>query len=689
MQTIKFRNCLLLLIGIMVMISSFGRGNAADIHVKINPRTGDYGISSSKLGWTFSGSIGHPLNKLRGFTSRDSIGEYSVLDFNWKSNQEYSGRIRWYLNKPIVLFSLFTPNGTKDLPVIPFPDFTKMPDSLLQFSYANQKGTQPYFGLEETASPWLFFNNQLEACVISPVTDFMISKMTGDGKTHIASGLNPEVTMLPAGFVHRTILVFQIGIQKTWNEWGKAMRELYNRKRPANDNGTILKYFGYLANDFGDNGIYIPGKENAQYLLTLRGYYRKENIPLGYMQLENIGYLHPKYPTIDQSLASFQNELALPLIINSRWKDTTSPYRQKHSFSGISAIDSGYWKEVMGHLKQSGVVGFEQDGLNDTYTQNPDMMSNVTIGNSFTDKMAKAASDKGINIYYSQPLSMHFMQGLKYNNLTVIRSTGDRFTRNQWKSLVYNAQLAIEMGAWPQTGDFKSKELDNMIVSVLSAGPVAISDFKGIEDKPNILMACRQDGELVKPDAPLLPLDKNYLSLARNEKKPILSYTYTRHGTLETGYLLAFADENTSEKEFTFQLKDIGMTGKAVVFNPVSQEVQTLKAGETYRRSLPGDQFSFLMVAPITSSGIAFLGDAGKIAATGKKRISSLSSVGKKMRVNVIFSSAEKEVILRGYAEKQPKSNKGILLYDAKTKIFSLTVNAPEKAKSLGLELEL
>lgn len=682
------RKCLLLFLGNVFLLSAIGRVAAADIHVTINPKTGGYAVSSSKLGWTFGGSIGYPLQKLKGFTSRDSIGDYSVLDFNWKSNQEYSGRIRWYLNKPIVLFSLFTPNGTKDLPVIPFPDFTKFPDSLYSFSYADQKVAKPFFGLEETATPWLLFNKNSDACLMSPATDFMISKMIGDGKNHLASGLNPEVTMLPAGFVHRTILVFQKGIQKAWNEWGDALRRLYNRKTMVNDNGPLLKYVGYLANDIAFNKSNDIGKGNTQSLLALHEHYRKEGIPMGYLQLENVGHTDLKTDIINRPLASFQKEMGLPFIVNNSSIDTTRTYQQKNTFPGISSVDSGFWKGVMINLKQSGVIGFEQDGLNDIYTENPEMLSNLNMGNYFTDKMAGEAREQGINIFFAQPLAGHFMQGLKYNNLSAIRSTGKRFARDQWKSFVFNSQLTKEMGAWPKSGGFKSMELDNMIVSVLSAGSVAVIDPQGMEVKSNIYMACRPDGELVKPDAPLLPLDKNYVSLARKEKKPILAYTYTRHGSLETGYLLAFADENTSVPDFTFQLKDIGLVGKTVVYNPVSHEIQTLKAGETYHGSLSGDQYIFLMVAPVTSSGIAFLGDAGKIAATGKKRIAAISSVGKKMRIKVIFSQGEKNILLKGYAEKQPKSNTGILLYDAKSKMFSLEIKAPEKGDFIGIELE-
>ena len=39
--------------------------------------------------------------------------------------------------------------------------------------------------------------------------------MHGDGKTLLASGLNPHLADLPAGFTHRSLLVFGSGIRTT------------------------------------------------------------------------------------------------------------------------------------------------------------------------------------------------------------------------------------------------------------------------------------------------------------------------------------------------------------------------------------------------------------------------------------------------------------------------------------------
>lgn len=712
---------------LLLLVSAFLPASAANepsgIHVSINPKSGTYGITSRKLGWKFSGSFGQPLQKLKGVSGKDSIGEYSSLVFNWTSNQEYSGRIRWYWYKPIVIFSLTTPRGTNGKPVLPFPDFTKLPDSVFHFSYHNRIFPLAQYVLEETSSPWMLFNKKMDACILSPASDFIVSKMTGDGKNHFASGINPEVTQLPAGFTHNTIMVLQKGIRNTWDTWGDALRALYKRKRPANDADTLLKYFGFWTDVGGDYYYtYDTTKGYAGTLLSLKDHYQKEGIPLGYLQLDSWWYQKtknnvygqsgaekkkPEYPAalwnrsgglweykadpqlFPNGLSAFQKELGLPLVTHNRWIDSSSPYHDRYKISGISAIDPGYWKEIMGYLKQSGVIGYEQDWMNYAYTLNPEMISDIKIGNAFTDEMAKAANENGINLQYCMALPRYFMQGVKYNNLTTIRTAGDRFMPKRWMYFLFTSQLAYEMGIWPWSDVFKSREKDNMIVSVLSAGPVGTGDSIGTESKENILLACRQDGVLVKPDLPLLPMDKNYPSMALKEQKPILAYTYTRHKDLQTSYVFAFAEDSTKVNDFSFQLKDIGMSGNTIVFNPANKEVKKLRTGEIFTASLSEDHYQLYIVAPVTASGIAFLGDAGKIAATGKKRIAAISTTGNKLQVQVLFAKGEDTIILQGYAEKRPFTKSGKLIYDKVNKLFTLELSSPSKGSSRNIEMAL
>ena len=71
-------------------------------------------------------------------------------------------------------------------------------------------------------------------------------------------------------------------------------------------------------------------------------------------------------------------------------------------------------------------------------------------------------------------------------------------------------------------------------------------------------------------------------------------------------------------------------------------------------------------------SGIAFLGDESKIAATGKKRISDISNEKGNVVVKVIFADGETSVNLNGYSKHPVYSNKGDVKYNPQTQLFSL-----------------
>jgi hypothetical protein len=228
------------------------------------------------------------------------------------------------------------------------------------------------------------------------------------------------------------------------------------------------------------------------------------------------------------------------------------------------------------------------------------------------------------------------------------------------------------MGIWPWCDVFKSHETGNMIVSVLSAGAVGIGDAIGKEDKRNIMLACRSDGVLVKPDVPLLPLDEDYLHAARHEHRPVLAFTYTDHTGLITGYLFAFDNTRNDDNALCFRPAALGMSGKVVVFNPHTKQLRMMDAGNDFRDQLTGESYAYYIIAPVTSSDIAFLGDADKIAATGRQRIAAISDEDGVLQIKVLFAKGESFVRLRGFSVGPVTTDKGDIDYQPETHLFTL-----------------
>jgi hypothetical protein len=194
-----------------------------------------------------------------------------------------------------------------------------------------------------------------------------------------------------------------------------------------------------------------------------------------------------------------------------------------------------------------------------------------------------------------------------------------------------------------------SGETGNLILSVLSDGPVGTGDRIGKEDKSNILMAARPDGVLVKPDRPARPCDQSYL----DRKAPVLASTFTSHGDLRTLYLFGSPrfEKNTN---LQFSLADLGATGKYYLLDRLTGLGRLVDASETVDYPIGESGFKFLEAAPVSKSGIVLLGDLGKFVATGKHRVASVTDALRGLTFRVSFAAGEGPVVLTAICPTMP-----------------------------------
>lgn len=690
--------------------------------VAVDRTAGTYTLQARNPRWTWSGSVGAPLAHVHTSPGSDRIGPYLETTFDWKSGHLYTGSIRCYRESPVAMFSLRVHGKTTMLPPA-FPAFTTFPDSLHGFSYAERVFAPHQFRLNRTSTPWLFFDGRLHAFVLSPASDFLVASMEGNGIDTIASGLRASVKNLPADFVHRSLLAVDTGIGVCWNDWGTALQKWYGKRRPANDQDAVLKYFGYWTDNGAD--YYYNYDTTLGYtgtLLRLRQTYREERIPLGYMQLDSwwydksiydpegrpvAGHKNKKLPdgpwnryggtlsyTADpflfpNGLAAFQRQLGLPLVVHGRWIDPQSPYHSQYRISGLAPVDSAYWQHTAAYLKAAGVICYEQDWLNYIYSGTPAMQSDLDTGNAFTDGMAHAMKARGIDLQYCMLLPGFYLQGLKYDNLTTIRPSSDRFEPGKWRDFIYNSQFTYAVGAWPWCDVFKSHETGNMILAVLSAGAVGTGDSMGLEDKRHIAMAARNDGVLVKPDVPAVPLDASYLRDAEDPASPMAAWTYTDHGALRTAYVFAFSRRKDRRESITLSGRNLGIRGAFVAYDKLSGQARLLEENQAYTMTPGADGYVFTEFAPVTPAGIAFFGDQGKFVGTGKKRISGIQATASAMRITVIFGKGDGPVTLEGYYLHDFTADRGTLKKEAPAKRFTLLVNPPASGSSETVTLRI
>lgn len=681
------------------------------VSVEVNTN-GDYEIRAREPAWAFGGTVGNPIQEIKTSSGQDTIGAYQEVTFRW--NAQFSAGIRRYDEKPAVLFAVNLPAGA-NVTNVAFPSFTRLPANLHGFSYREENFAPPSFKLEQNGTPWLLFDDAANTAVLSPAANFLVARLSGDERTGIASGLNPEIGTLEKPLTHRSLLVFGRGVGVTFQAWGGILTDLYGKKRPPDDADPTLKYYGYWTDNGAD--YYYRYDKDLGYrgtLLKLVESYRRQGIALGYFQLDSWWYQKStrepdgkegkekkvadlpagrwnRYGgTMDytadpdlfpQGLAAFQKELGLPLVMHGRWVDRESPYQKQYKFSGVAPIDPAYWEDRMAYLAMNGVCCYEQDWLDRIYF-NSDLGRAVGLGDAFTDGMAAASAKHGLMMQYCMALPRYFLQGAKYANLTTIRTSGDRFEPGKWRHFLYTSQLAAALGIWPWCDVFKSGETGNMIVAVLSAGVVGTGDTMGKEAPENIRLAARADGVLVKPDRPMVPTDDTYLREARGAGGALTAWTCTDHGDRRTLYGFAFipGKQHIGDADYPWEINPqaLGIISPAFAYDVIGKRGTSLAAGQPYTGVLEG-QYSFVIIAPIGPSGIAFLGDADKITSTGKQRIADIRESAESLKVTLLTAPGESAVTLHGFAESAPTCQlaDGKILpvqYDVATKHFTVTV---------------
>jgi hypothetical protein len=203
----------------------------------------------------------------------------------------------------------------------------------------------------------------------------------------------------------------------------------------------------------------------------------------------------------------------------------------------------------------------------------------------------------------------------------------------------------------------------------------------GSETKTNLDQAVRADGVIVKPDASIVPMDRSYINDAKNLSAPLIASTFTDRGGIKTEYVFAFNRDAHSSGNVEFTISELGVNQQVYVYDYFAKTARRLGPHESCSALLAPKGSAYYVVAPISKSGIAFLGDATKFVGTGKQRIASVQDQPGRLSVQLVLAENEKSVVLHGYSAAAPRASVsgGVsdpLQYDSAAGHFSIEVRA-------------
>ena len=218
-----------------------------------------------------------------------------------------------------------------------------------------------------------------------------------------------------------------------------------------------------------------------------------------------------------------------------------------------------------------------------------------------------------------------------------------------------------------------SRELPELILATLSAGPVGVGDAVGEIDASNLRMAMRSDSVLLKPDVPIEPLDVSFISDARHPGAPMIAATRSGDETEVFAY-----PRTDSEERTTVSLRELGIRGPAYEWDWVRQSGRRIAAGGSFAMAFQ-DGWAYAVVTPIGRTGIAVLGDTGKIVPLAGERFPSVTNSAEP-HVTITYAPGEDVVRLAGYAARRPiiralRGSVASLQYDGPAHLFRVTVH--------------
>ncbi|HOO57266.1 MAG TPA: hypothetical protein PLN69_10610 [bacterium] len=575
-------------------------------------------------------------------------------------------------------------------------------------------------GESQVKTPLLIFDEQGKTGILSPYNDYLVRvsrvlDLTDRGYgPAVAVGLLGEVEKLNPGHESRSILHFNdTGISNTIYSWGSELLRATDKKPLDKDSTFFLKYIGYWT----DNGGYYyyrtePDKNYETSLLEMNRYMLEEKIPARYMQMDSYWYpkseedyglmvWEPLEEMFPEGFESFQKKLGLKMTFHNRYFAIDSPYQDRMPFvkSGIGVHPTT--REVFdiwaADVKRWGGVMYEQDWLGTQVTRVDELRKDPYLGEDWLRFMSEAMDDKGLDIQYCMPSVGFYLASTRFQNVSNIRSANDYFIRarggsNQlWWEHIYTSVFIHALGVYPfkdvivtnpPEKEFKTfgekqyywsdgirKQVgarlfepfyhQSALLSILSAGPVGFGDRIHDVNKPIVMLMSDEEGDLVKPSRPLIPLEKMYYYDPMNTNKSLTGYTLSSVSDLTWYYVLGMNVSATPVTDkFELNSKDLPVEGKYVVYDFIKQRAKQIDGGEfEINTKLKMLDFIYLVLAPVSGNGRALIGDTGKYVTASDERIVSWKDSEGSMEVELAGPEGSYTVVTI-YSPDEPKSVK-------------------------------
>lgn len=418
------------------------------------------------------------------------------------------------------------------------------------------------------------------ALVISPFSNIMAQNgMYDNNAKRLEFGLLGSVTSIPAGTCSSVIAYAAWTPTSAVNGFGATLLA-HNGKagRPwdtsALDDDTIQK-ISYST----DNGAFYYYNSfpfsNEQDALEAILTEKKISLPsFGSILLDSWWYNKGPHGGVKNwtatndtfprgGLPGFHKTVKLPVIAHNRYWSSETVYAHENGGTYNFIIekkngkaipdDQSFWDDLLRNGTQKwGLAVYEQDWLHNEWEGMDATLQNVSLSMTWLSQMGLAANRSGVRIQYCMAYPRFALASTMIPAVDQIRVSDDyrvdithsrKYSVNLYVGT--SSLLAAALGLAPSKDVFWStsnqpgypskygKNISEMnpeleaVVSILTAGPVAVGDRYGYTNKSLLIMICSQNGKLLKPSWPAIPIDQYHVQRALGSGGPQGELTYT------------------------------------------------------------------------------------------------------------------------------------------------------------------
>jgi hypothetical protein len=416
----------------------------------------------------------------------------------------------------------------------------------------------------------LFDESARRGLVLGPLSGFTASVNALHEGDALAVGPHGMIEELPAGYSLDTVLVLGGGVVAAQMDYGSLLLVAHAKQRLLPNVSVAVRALMYSADGYP---YYDPASGNGTcgnyedvYLALQKGN-RAQGLPYRTSMLDSFWYGQAVFDGVwrwdDRSpcfrsrfprgLPWLRRELGMEFVAHLGTWLQASPYAARYKFVNDAAspyalpAEAEFWEDLFWNATHGdqgwGLSVMKQDHQDqqigcDWNHGTPvchrwEGMTSPTLISDWLGQMARGAAKSGVTIEYGTTIARNVLNTVTAPAVTHARGANDYAVRAMndswrvgaasgffWSVGLYTTKdtfFSSNNETTPRGGLHGYRERHpelHALVSALSAGPVSPSDAPGSANVSLIMKVCRDDGELLKPDAPAMPMDHFWIGHA-------------------------------------------------------------------------------------------------------------------------------------------------------------------------------